>query len=62
MAAKQHSNTKKSRKRVLTMSERSAWAAHMHGADPEWLHTREARNLAVVFKGCFPAWLIESEP
>lgn len=62
MATKQHSNTKKSRKRVLTMSERSAWAAHMHGADPEWLHTREARNLAIVFKGCFPAWLIESEP
>lgn len=52
MATKQHSNTKKSRKRVLTMSERSAWAAHTHGADPEWLHTREARNLAIVFKGC----------
>lgn len=67
MAAKQHSSRKITRKRVKNsakqgLSKRSAWAANMHGADPEWLHTNEARNLAIVFGGTFPAWLIESEP
>lgn len=62
MAAKQHNSRKNPRKRVPSSSKRSDWMAHMYGADPEWLHTREARNLAVVFDGQFPAWLIESEP
>lgn len=62
MATKQHSSGKNSCKRVLSSSKRSDWAAYMHGADPEWLHTREARNLAMVFGGHFPGWLIESEP
>lgn len=62
MATKQHSSSKKTRKHVPSSSKRSDWAAYMNGADPEWLHTREARNLAIVFGGHFPAWLIESEP
>lgn len=67
MATKQHSSRKITRKRVQYsakqgLSKRSAWAANMHGADPEWLHTKEARNLAIVFGGNFPGWLIESEP
>ncbi len=62
MATKQHSSRKNTRKRVPSSSKRSDWAACMHGADPEWLHSREARNLAIVFDGHFPAWLIESEP
>lgn len=67
MATKQHSSRKITRKRVQSsakqgLSNRSAWAANMHGADPEWLHTREALNLAIVFGGHFPAWLLESEP
>lgn len=62
MATKQHSSRKNSRKRVSSPSKRSDWAACMNGADPEWLHSREAKDLAIVFDGHFPAWLIESEP
>lgn len=62
MATKQHSSRKITCKRVPSSSKRSDWMAHMHGADPEWLHTREARNLAIAFGGHFPAWLVESEP
>lgn len=67
MATKQHSSRKITRKRVQHsakqgLSKRSAWAANMHGADPEWLHTKEAHKLAIVFGGNFPGWLIESEP
>lgn len=62
MATKQHSNSRKPRNHVLGSSKRSDWAACMRGADPEWLHSREARGLAQVFGGYFPAWLIESEP
>lgn len=62
MATKQHSSRANSRKRVPTFSKRSDWAAGMNGADPEWLHSREAKRLAQVFDGVFPAWLIESEP
>lgn len=62
MATKQHSNSKKLRNRVPSSSKRSDWAAYMNGAEPEWLHSREAKDLAIVFDGHFPAWLIESEP
>lgn len=62
MATKQHSSRKNSRKRVPSSSKRSDWAAYMQGADPEWLSSREALDLAIVFDGHFPAWLIESEP
>ncbi|WP_157272419.1 hypothetical protein [Azonexus hydrophilus] len=62
MATKQHSNSRKLRNKVKSSSKRSDWAAGMRGADPEWLHSRQARELAQVFDGHFPAWLIESEP
>jgi len=62
MATKQHSNSRKPRNYVQSSSKRSDWAACMRGADPEWLHSREAIGLAQVFDGHFPAWLIESEP
>lgn len=62
MATKQHSSGKNSCKRVQSFSKRSDWAAWMHGADPEWLCEYEAQQLADVFDGFFPAWLIESEP
>jgi len=53
--------TKKLRDSVSS-SKRSDWAACMNGADPEWLHSRDAKGLAQVFDGHFPGWLIESEP
>jgi len=53
--------TKKLRDSVSS-SKRSDWAACMNGADPEWLHSRDAIGLAQVFGGHFPGWLIESEP
>lgn len=62
MATKQHSNSRKPRNRIPCSSKRSDWAACMRGADPEWLHSREAIGLAQVFDRHFPAWLIESEP
>lgn len=62
MAAKQHSNSRKTRNSVQAASNRSEWAAWMTGADPEWLQGQEAKALAQVFGGRFPAWLIESEP
>lgn len=62
MAAKKHTTRKKSRNRVPSSSKRSDWAACMNGADPEWLHSRQAKEIAQVFDGHFPAWFIESEP
>lgn len=67
MATKQHSNSRNSRNIVRrtgkqSFSKRSDWAAYMNGADVEWLNSREAKELAIVFDGHFPAWLIESEP
>lgn len=62
MAAKKHTTRKKTRNRISVSSRRSDWAACMNGADPEWLDSREAKDLAIVFDGHFPAWLIESEP
>jgi len=46
----------------VSSSKRSDWAACMNGADPEWLHSRDAIELAQVFDGHFPGWLVESEP
>lgn len=62
MATKQHSSAKNTCKPIRSFSKRSDWAAWMNGADPEWLCEREAGQLAEVFDGFFPAWLIESEP
>lgn len=62
MAAKKHTTRKKTRNRIPTSSKRSDWAACMNGAEPEWLHSRQAKGLAQVFDGYFPAWLIESAP
>lgn len=62
MAAKKHTTQKKTRNRISSSSKRSDWAAWMNGAEPEWLHSRQAKGLAQVFDGYFPAWLIESEP
>lgn len=67
MATSKNSNSRNSRNIVRrsgkqSFSKRSDWAAHMNGADVEWLHSREAKDLAIVFDGHFPAWLIESEP
>lgn len=53
--------TKKLRRHVAS-TKRSDWAAHMNGADLKWLHSRQVKDLAVVFGGKYPAWLIESEP
>lgn len=62
MASRQHSKTRRTRKRVQSFSHRSDWAAYMNGAEPEWLHSKAAGSLAEAFEGHFPAWLIEAEP
>lgn len=62
MATKKNTTRKKTRNRVPASSKRSDWAACMNGADPEWLHSRQAKDIAQVFDGHFPAWFIESEP
>lgn len=62
MASRQHSKTKNSRKRIPLFTKRSEWAAWMNGADPEWMDTPQARELARVFQFHAPAWLIASEP
>lgn len=62
MASRQNSKSRKSRKRIPVFTKRSEWAAWMNGADPEWLDTAQARELARVFDFHCPAWLIESEP
>ena len=62
MATKQHNDSKKTRNSIKSSSKRSDWAACMNGADPEWLHSRQAKGIAQVFDGYFPAWFIESEP
>lgn len=62
MAIRKHNSSRKPRNSVSSASKRSSWAACMNGADPEWLSGHQARALAEVFGGVFPAWLIESEP
>lgn len=62
MATKKHTTRKKTRNRIPSSSKRSDWAACMNGADPEWLHSRQAKEVAQAFGGYFPAWFIESEP
>lgn len=62
MATKKHTTRKKTRNRIPSSSKRSDWAACMNGADPEWLHSRQAKEIAQAFDGHFPAWFIESEP
>lgn len=62
MAVKKNTTSKKTCNSVQSSSKRSDWAACMNGADPEWLHSRQAMGIAQVFDGYFPAWYIESEP
>ncbi|WP_150428212.1 cell division protein ZapB [Dechloromonas sp. CZR5] len=62
MAAKKRTTRKKSCNRIPSSSKRSDWAAWMNGAPPEWLHTKQARDIAQAFDGYFPAWFIESAP
>lgn len=62
MASRQHSKSRKSRNRIPTFSKRSDWAAWMNGAEPEWVDSPDAREMARVFDYHLPAWLIESEP
>lgn len=62
MACKQHTTAGKTRKRSPALTERSKWACWMNGADPEWMHTDDARQFAAAFPKGLPQWLIRSDP
>lgn len=62
MACKQHTTARETRKRAPSITERSKWACWMNGADPEWMHSEEARRFAAAFPDGLPQWLIRSDP
>lgn len=59
---KPRNSIKTARKSRRSMSSRTAWAHWMQGADPEWLHSNEAREFARTFGEKQPLWLIQSAP
>jgi DNA-binding transcriptional regulator YiaG len=52
----------KAAKRPTALTKRSEWAAWMHGADPEWLASDKAQELARAFPQGLPQWLVKSRP